>query len=104
MTKMNKDLKIEDIKFLNAAEDMKKLKTRTEKLKRKLDDMYEELTNALDSETGDEIKKISKNTLLEPIENMALVVGHVSNTLDMIIGGGYYKDVFDGFDEIKRHF
>ena len=41
---------------------------------------------------------------MKPVENMALVVGHISDTLNLVIGRGYYKDVFTGFEELSNLF
>ena len=35
---------------------------------------------------------------------MSLVVGHISDTLNLVIGSGYYKDVFTGFEELSHLF
>ena len=75
---------------------MRALKERTNKLKEKLSTMYEELAGAMDTEAGHEAQLEAKNVLLTPIENMSLVVNHISDTLDTVIGNGYYKDVFTG--------
>lgn len=102
MAKMVKDLKLDDVKFATASKDMKALKKRTNDLKTELEGMYTELANAMDTPAGKEIQLEAKKTLLKPVENMALVVGHISDTLELVIGNKYYKDVFDGFDELKN--
>lgn len=38
------------------------------------------------------------------LENMSLVVNHISDTLDTVIGNGYYKDVFTGFENLSHLF
>ncbi|MEE1305828.1 MAG: hypothetical protein U0K68_11920 [Agathobacter sp.] len=102
MAKMNKDLILDDAKFAQASKDMTALKTRTNTLKTTLGSLYDDLTSALDTPAGDAVDLAAKKALLKPVEDMALVVGHISSTLDLVIGGGYYKDVFDGFDDIKN--
>lgn len=53
---------------------------------------------------GHEAQLEAKNVLLKPIENMSLVVNHISDTLDTVIGNGYYKDVFTGFENLSHLF
>jgi hypothetical protein len=104
MARLSEDLVVDEEKFNTAAADMKALKKRTNDLKTKLDGMYESLAGAMDTPAGKEVQLEAKNVLLKPVENMALVVGHISDTLDLIIGSGYYKDVFTGFEELSHLF
>ena len=98
MAQLSKDLQLDETKFNNASRDMKALKKRTNELKTKLEGMYESLASAMDTPAGKEVQLEAK----KPVENMALVVGHISDTLELVIGNNYYKDVFDGFDELKN--
>lgn len=102
MARLTKDLKLDETKFHNASRDMKALEKRTNDLKTTLEGMYESLASAMDTLAGKEVQLEAKKTLLKPVENMALVVGHISDTLELVIGSNYYKDVFDGFDELKN--
>ena len=102
MAKMAKDLMLNDDKFSTAVSDIANLKKRTDQLKKDLGDMYDDLKSALDTESGQEVEIEAKKTLLKPVENMSLVIGHISDSLNLINGGGYYKDVFDGFDNLKN--
>ena len=104
MARLSVDLVVDEEKFNTAAADMKALRKRTNDLKAKLDGMYESLAGAMDTPAGKEVQLEAKNVLLKPVENMALVVGHISDTLDLIIGSGYYKDVFTGFEELSHLF
>ena len=103
-TYLSKDLVVDEEKFNTAAQDMRALKERTNKLKEKLSTMYEELAGAMDTEAGHEAQLEAKNVLLKPIENMSPVVNHISDTLDTVIGNGYYKDVFTGFENLSHLF
>ena len=98
------DLVVDEDKFNSAALRMEALKTRTNDLKDKLSSMYDNLASAMDTPAGKEIQLEAKNVLLKPVENMSLVVGHISDTLNLIIGSGYYKDVFTGFEELSHLF
>ena len=64
--------------------------------------MYKNLASAMNTEAGKEAQLEAQKVLLKPVENMSLVVGHISDTLNMIIGNGYYKDVFTGFEELSH--
>ena len=104
MAWLREDLVVDEEKFNTAAADMRALKTRTNALKTKLEGMYDSLAGAMDTPAGKEVQLEAKNVLLKPVENMSLVVGHISETLDLIIGSGYYKDVFTGFEELSHLF
>jgi len=78
------------------------LKTRTEALKKKLEDMYRELTTALDTPAGKKVEITAGEVLLEPIEELMTVVQHVSETLVEIIGTGYYKDIFIEYESLNE--
>lgn len=102
MAKMVKDIILDEAKFNEASRDMKDLKRRTDALKKKMEKMYTELANAMDTPAGKEVQLKAKTVLLKPVENMSLVVRHISETLELIIDKNYYKDVFDGFDELNK--
>ena len=102
MAKMEKDLQLNDENFMKASTDMNNLKTRTQTFKKDLENLYNALQQSLNCLTGKEVELQAKNVLLKPVDNMELVVGHISSTLQLVIGGNYYKDVFDGFDELKN--
>lgn len=104
MAWLSENLIVDEEKFNSAAADMRALKTRTEALKTKLEGMYDQLSSAMDTPAGREVELEAKDVLLKPVENMSLVVGHISETLDLIIGNGYYKDVFSGFEELSNLF
>ncbi len=99
---LSEDLVIDEEKFNAAAADMMALKKRTDTLKNKLKAMYKNLASAMNTEAGKEAQLEAQKVLLKPVENMSLVVGHISDTLNMIIGNGYYKDVFTGFEELSH--
>ena len=99
---LREDLVVDEEKFNAAAQQMEDLKRRTNALKEKLSTMYDNLARAMDTSAGKEVQLEAKNVLLKPVENMSLVVGHISDTLNLIIGSGYYKDVFKGFEELSH--
>lgn len=101
MKLLNTDILLKDTAFNTASSEMATLKTRTETLKTKMEQMYRDLKNAMDTPSGDAVELVSKNVLLEPIDNLLLVIDHISSTLTQIIGTGYYKDVFVKFEDLN---
>lgn len=102
MAWLSKDVVLNEEAFRTASEEMEKLKIRTVNLKIKLDKLYRGMANALQSEAGDELQLTANSVILEPIENLSLVINQMSKTLDTIIGTGYYKDIFVGFRELNN--
>ena len=96
------DIVLDDTAFKTASDDMASLKQQAADLKTKLEKMYEDVTSALDTSAGDEIQFTAKNVLLQPIEDMSAVIQHISDTLNTIIGTGYYKDIFVKFEELNE--
>lgn len=96
------DIILDDAAFKTASSEMKALKTRTETLKKKLETMYKELITALNTPAGKQVEVTAKKVLIQPIEDLLLVIEHISETLTEIIGTGYYKDVFIKFEELNK--
>lgn len=65
--------------------------------------MYLDLSNALVTPAGKAIELKAGKVLIKPIEDLSLVIQHVSDTLNEIIGTGYYKDVWVKFDELNQN-
>ena len=103
MARLSKDVTLDEDKFRTAASEMEKLQTRTNNLRTELKDLYKGLSEALQSESGDELELAADDVLLEPIDNLALVIKQMSDTLNTIIGNGYYNDIFRGFDDLKNN-
>lgn len=96
------DILLDDTAFDTASLDMSALKKRTEELKIKLEAMYEELTGALNTPAGEQVELVADKVLIKPIEDLLLVIEHISATLTEIIGTGYYKDVFIKFEQLNE--
>ena len=96
------DIVLDDSAFETASNDMAALKQEAADLKTMLEKMYDDVTTALDTSAGDEIQFTAKNVLLQPIEDMSIVIQHISDTLNTIIGTGYYKDIFVKFEELNE--
>lgn len=95
------DIVLDDAAFATASADMAALKTRTEELKSKLQQMYKDLSSAMDTPAGEAVELTSEKVLIKPIEDMLLVIDHISATLTQIMGTGHYKDVFVKFEELN---
>lgn len=100
--RLSHDIILDDTAFATASADMAELKTRTEELKSDLKKMYKELTTALDTPAGKAVEITAEKVLIKPIEDLLLVIEHISSTLDEIIGTGYYKDVFIKFEQLNQ--
>lgn len=97
-----RDIILDSEAFDTASADMKALQTRTENLRNKLQSMYQELATALDTPAGKQLELTAEKVLLQPIDNLQLVLNHVSSTLTEIIGTGHYRDVFIEFEEFNE--
>lgn len=99
---LSNDILLDDTAFNTASSEMAALKTRTETLKAKLEEMYKELTTALDTPAGKQVEVTAGKVLIKPIDDLLLVIQHISATLTEIIGTGYYKDVFIEFEQLNQ--
>ena len=99
---LSQDIVLDDSAFSTASQDMKDLAERTERLKSKLTQMYNDLTKALDTPAGRQLELTAKDVLIKPIEDLLLVIRHTSDTLTEIIGTGYYKSVFIKYEELNQ--
>lgn len=100
--RLSRDIILDDTAFTTASSEMAELKNRTEELKTELKQMYKDLTTALDTPAGKAVEITAGKVLLKPIEDMLLVIEHISSTLEEIIGTGYYKDVFIKFEQLNQ--
>lgn len=100
---LSQDIVLDDQAFTTASSDMKALKTRTETLKTKLQQMYKDLTTAMDTPAGAAVETTAEKVLIKPIDDMLLVIDHISSTLTQIIGTSYYKDMFIKFEELNSN-
>ncbi len=100
---LSHDILLDDAAFELASSEMKTLKTRAETLKTKLEKMYSDLSAAMDTPAGKAVEITAKDVLIKPIEDLLLVIDHISSTLTEIIGTGNYKDVFIKFEELNNN-
>lgn len=103
MTSLQQDILLDDTAFASASADMKDLAARTEQLKEKMEKMYDDLSSALQTPAGEALELTAKNILIQPIDNLKLVVDHISATLEEIKGSGYYKDVFIKYEDLNKN-
>lgn len=101
MPTLSQDIILDEDAFNTASADMEALKIRTENLQTKLEGMYESLKTALVTPAGEAVDLAAKKVLIQPIKDLSAVIKHVSETLNEIIGSGYYKDVFIEFEELN---
>lgn len=99
---LSQDILLDDAAFSAASSEMATLKTRAEALKTKLEEMYKELATALDTPAGKQVEITAGKVLIKPIEDLLLVIQHISDTLTEIIGTGHYKDVFIKFEQLNQ--
>lgn len=99
---LSQDIILDDSAFHTASQDMKDLAARTENLKSRLKQMYYDLTTALDTPAGRQLELTAEDVLIQPIEDLLLVIRHTSDTLTEIIGTGYYKNIFIKYEELNQ--
>ena len=97
------DILLDDKAFETASSEMAELKKRTENLKTKLEQMYKDLNSAVDTPAGRAVEITSSKVLIKPIEDMLLVIEHISSTLTQIMGTDHYKNVFIKFEELNKN-
>ena len=100
---LEQDIKLNSEAFKTAANEMSALKTRAETLKTTLEQMYNDLTTALDTPAGKEIEIEAKDVLIEPIDELILVIDQMSKTLDDIKDTPYYQGVFDKYEQLMQN-
>ena len=102
-------IKINEDKMRNTAEKMADLRKRNKELRENLETLFDNISTALQCETGKEIEFIGKEDLLNPLDNMEKVLEHMSDTLNILIGEGnhseypantYYDRVFAEYNNL----
>ena len=93
---LEQDIKLSSEAFKTAANEMSALKTRAETLKTTLEQMYNDLTTALDTPAGKEIE-------IEAKDDLILVIDQMSKTLDDIKDTPYYQGVFDKYEQLMQN-
>ena len=89
-----------------AVRDMDTLQKRNQALKTKLENMFRDLTSALDTPAGHAIQWSGQNVVVQPVDDMAKVIKLMSDILNSIIGKGpngrghYYDKLFVEYDEL----
>jgi len=103
MASLSQDILLDDTALSNASTEMKALAERTQLLKDTLSQLYDDLESALQTPAGEALELTAKDVLIKPIDDLKLIIDHISETLETIKGGGYYKDVFDKFTELNQN-
>ena len=92
--------------LVEAANNMDTLQKRNAALKEKLERMFRDLTNALDTPAGHAIQWSGQDVVVQPVDDMAKVIKLMSDILNSIIGKGpngtgyYYDKLFVEYDEL----
>ena len=92
--------------LLQAANEMDTLQKRNQDLKDKLEGMFRDLSNALDTPAGHAIQWAGQDVVVQPVDDMAKVIKLMSEILNSIIGKGsngrgyYYDKLFFEYDEL----
>ncbi|EXM40321.1 MAG: hypothetical protein E7494_11655 [Ruminococcus albus] len=117
MAKLKKDVKINDDAFDTAIEALKNLWHSADDLRGEFEQLFKDFAEALQCETGEELTVAGQDVILEPIDNLKIVIQQVYNTLQIVInkplttcdgqkinvtddGDGYYKRIFDDFNTL----
>lgn len=100
---LEQDITLNSEAFKTAATDMSTLKTRADTLKTTLEQMYKDLTTALDTPAGKEIEITAKDVLIKPIDDLIIVIDQMSKTLNEIIKTPYYQGVFDKYEQLMQN-
>lgn len=102
-------IKINEEKMRETASKMADLRVRNQTLRSTLETLFDNMSKALQCETGKEIEFMGKEDLLKPLENMDKVLEHMSDTLHILIGEGnhseypantYYDKVFAEYNDL----
>ncbi len=101
--RLKQDIELNSEAFKTASAEMSALKTRAENLKAKLEQMYKDLTTALDTPAGKAIQIEAKEVLIEPIDDLIAIIGQMSKTLSDIIARPYYQNVFDNYEKLVQN-
>ena len=100
---------IDEDRMRDTATKMADLRKRNQELRQNLETLFDNISDALQCETGNEIKFIGKEDLLKPLEDMDKVLEHMSDTLQILIGEGnhseypantYYDRIFAEYNEL----
>jgi len=103
MASLSQDILLDDNALADASAAMNALATRTQNLKDTLSQLYDDMESALQTPAGEALDLTAKDVIIKPIDDLKLIIDHISSTLDTIKGGGYYKDVFDKFSELNQN-
>lgn len=101
MAKISQDIMINDGAFILATQNVEALQTRIETFKETLENLYDKMVSSLDTPAGVAFDTISKDVIMEPILNMEIIVGRISELIDTIRDEDYYRDVFIKFEELN---
>lgn len=95
-----KDILLDDDKFSNASERFSTLASDIENLRKDISSLLEELEKGFDTPAGKKFVNSCKNGLLQPMDDQAAVVKHVSDNLTM--ARSKYESVFTEYMQLNN--
>lgn len=100
---------IDEDRMRDTATKMADLKKRNQELQKDLETLFDNISKALQCETGTQIKFEGRENLIKPLQDMDKVLEHMSDTLHILIGEGnhseypantYYDRIFAEYNEL----
>ena len=98
------NLIINDAAIRAASGEMKDLKEENDALMNEIQEMYENVRNALNTPAGKEIKFYSEESVLTPLRRMSTIIGFVSDLLVKICDTEFYGTIFTEYEDLIKTF
>lgn len=95
-----KDILLDDEKFKKASEQFAALADDMSKLRQDIDNLLKELESGFDTPAGRKFIKSCKSGLLQPMDDQAAVIKHVSDNL--VQARAKYESVFIEFEALNN--
>lgn len=103
MAFLTHDIVLDESAFETASTNMTALSQRTQDLIDRVDRLYNDMANALQTPAGEALDLEAESVLVKPIEDLKLIIDHIAATLNTIKGSGYYKDIFIKYNELNNN-
>ena len=100
---LSTDIVLDSEAFTTAATVLQGLVKRATELKSKLTTMYENVSIAIDTDAGHTVQLEAQETLIEPVDNLILILTEVSGTLNEVIGTNYYDGIFVQYKQLQNN-
>lgn len=103
MATLQQDILLDSTALATAVTSMSELSGKVQQLKEDLETLYDGLASALQTPAGEAMDLKAKDILVKPIDDLKLIVDHISDTLNDITGTDYYQNVFDKYSELNQN-